>query len=191
MKQITTILLAGSAAVFLSACGGGSSSDGGGTPPPTPPISSIELVDYGYASYSPFSDYVKYYEVKGGEFYYDTDGCSYPNGGQFYYEAFDDNTITVSFNISDGSEVKTTCGIAKKFIPIYDVHDGDVNASFLAYDIFYENTTEIYYLHDGYAKSYMTLVEIINNGQSGIAEDTQGNTTQVMFESVFQEVPLY
>ena len=36
MKQITTILLTGTAAIFLSACGGGGSSSGGGTPPVDP-----------------------------------------------------------------------------------------------------------------------------------------------------------
>ncbi len=38
MKQITTILLAGTAAMFMTACGGGGSSGGGGTPPPADPM---------------------------------------------------------------------------------------------------------------------------------------------------------
>lgn len=197
MKQITTILLVSSAALLMTACGGGSSSSGEGTTPPTdtapPPSSFPEIVDYGTANYSPFSNYVKYYEVKGMDFYYDTDGCDYPNGGQFNYEAYDDNTITIAFNLSDGSEYITNCRIEKKFIPIFDVMDGDVNASFIAYDLFYDNDTKINYLHDGYYNSGVRLVEIINDGQSGIVEYTHDSniTAQVMLESVFQEVPLY
>jgi len=154
--------------------------------PGNPPASNPELVDFGNSE----SSYIKTVDVLGTDFYYKINGCDGTMGyGQFYYEAFSNNMMTITYDTRYENGVKSSCRSPRKFIPVV-LSDGMIDGNRLLYNLYYDNTSKIYYETDGHANVGDKLVEVINNGQTGVILRADGTRDEQFIKRAFKSAPL-
>jgi hypothetical protein len=201
MKKIKYLLVLG-AISFLTACGGGASSDGATD---EQQASLGNLIDSGKISYESdgySSAKGAVYDITGvSDVFYDTENCATSIlTSENYYSIYDSAFAeTVYQRLS--SVYSSTCMVNSAYQEVELTNSIDVNADYFSYGnsisdylgTFYDPTSKIYYEYEysfGEIPYEFKLIEIINDGMSGIIDTGDGATVTVQLTKALKEVEL-